>query len=132
MKAHYLKRSIHFDISALQTNAGRYYYTTAVCRWRYPFLSPESNLTNHIIIHQTRKEAGGMSFIIRSDWIWRCPGAVGQTHRSRGSASRVCPSSSLAQSQSRPLRYAVLGAGFAGLSVVWHLLKVKLITLRCC
>lgn len=73
-----------------------------------------------------------MSFIIRSDWIWRCPGAVGQTHRSRGSASRVCPSSSLAQSQSRPLRYAVLGAGFAGLSVVWHLLKVKLITLRCC
>lgn len=73
-----------------------------------------------------------MSFIIRSDWIWRCPGAVGQTHRGRGSASRVCPSSSLAQSQSRPLRYAVLGAGFAGLSVVWHLLKVKLITLRCC
>lgn len=41
-----------------------------------------------------------------------------------GSASRVCLSSSLAQSQSRPLRYAVLGAGFAGLSVVWHLLKV--------
>ncbi len=26
----------------------------------------------------------------------------------------------------RPLRYAVLGAGFAGLSVAWHLLKVLL------
>lgn len=26
----------------------------------------------------------------------------------------------------RPLRYAVLGAGFAGLSVAWHLLKVTL------
>ena len=26
---------------------------------------------------------------------------------------------------SRPLRYAVLGAGFAGLSVTWHLLKVQ-------
>jgi hypothetical protein len=25
----------------------------------------------------------------------------------------------------RPLRYAVLGAGFAGLSVAWHLLKVR-------
>jgi hypothetical protein len=30
---------------------------------------------------------------------------------------------------SRPLRYAVLGAGFAGLSVTWHLLKVQCSTL---
>ncbi|WCJ29846.1 FAD-dependent oxidoreductase family protein [Euphorbia peplus] len=34
-------------------------------------------------------------------------------------------SSSSFQNCSRPLRYAVLGAGFAGLSVAWHLLKLS-------
>ncbi|PNT76377.1 hypothetical protein BRADI_1g47557v3 [Brachypodium distachyon] len=49
-----------------------------------------------------------------------------------GSCSRRAVTSSAASSSSpagchgnggRPLRYAVLGAGFAGLSVAWHLLK---------
>lgn len=38
--------------------------------------------------------------------------------------------SSLAGGSRRPLRYAVLGAGFAGLSVAWHLLKVPSSPLR--
>lgn len=37
----------------------------------------------------------------------------------------ISPLSLSPSSSSRPLRYAVLGAGFAGLSVTWHLLKVK-------
>ncbi|KAJ7979646.1 FAD-dependent oxidoreductase family protein [Quillaja saponaria] len=41
-------------------------------------------------------------------------------HRRRLTTSPIRSSSSLPQ---RSIRYAVLGAGFAGLSVVWHLLK---------
>ncbi|XP_031257974.1 uncharacterized protein LOC116115999 [Pistacia vera] len=55
---------------------------------------------------------------------WKSPVIGGDHHhhcrlRSRRTASQVVVSS-LPQ---RPLRYAVLGAGFAGLSVAWHLLK---------
>ncbi|KAJ0030457.1 hypothetical protein Pint_14675 [Pistacia integerrima] len=55
---------------------------------------------------------------------WKSP-VIGGDHRhhcrlrSRRTASQVVVSS-LPQ---RPVRYAVLGAGFAGLSVAWHLLK---------
>ncbi|KAJ9163000.1 hypothetical protein P3X46_022723 [Hevea brasiliensis] len=45
---------------------------------------------------------------------------------SRITTSGKLPSAASSSSSSpyfRPLRYAVLGAGFAGLSVVWHLLK---------
>ncbi|TVU12317.1 hypothetical protein EJB05_45955, partial [Eragrostis curvula] len=45
-------------------------------------------------------------------------------HSRRTVAAAAAASSSLAGGHGRrPLRYAVLGAGFAGLSVAWHLLK---------
>ncbi|WJZ98265.1 hypothetical protein VitviT2T_016804 [Vitis vinifera] len=59
-------------------------------------------------------------------WEWKSPG-------SRGGCSRGTTSSVLLSSPSqRPVRCALLGAGFAGLSVAWHLLQHSSKELRVC
>ena len=48
------------------------------------------------------------------------------TLRSRRTVAAASSPAPAGEHGRRPLRYAVLGAGFAGLSVAWHLLKVTL------
>ncbi|KAG8367542.1 hypothetical protein BUALT_Bualt16G0082700 [Buddleja alternifolia] len=63
-----------------------------------------------------------------SSWKWQkitIPLLLSRRHSCSSSFSVRCSFSSSSSASSRvgPLRYAVLGAGFAGLSVVWNLLQ---------
>ncbi|KAL5839921.1 hypothetical protein ACOSQ4_012529 [Xanthoceras sorbifolium] len=54
---------------------------------------------------------------------WTFPAVVHGDWRALRRSRRTTSQVSVSSLSQRPLRYAVVGAGFAGLSVVWHLLK---------
>ncbi|KAJ9557989.1 hypothetical protein OSB04_012603 [Centaurea solstitialis] len=67
-----------------------------------------------------------------ASWRFNFPVIGGETSRLGRTLSPAAAVSSSSNLHQRSLRYAVLGAGFAGLSVAWHLLEQSPIGLHIC